>query len=102
MQSVFVDTTNFVARPALRPASQTLHVVERFQRVDENTLHYSFTVEDPSIWSAPWSGEYVWPSSSDRLYEYACHEGNYALGNIMRGARLLEDDWRTDAAGSSD
>ena len=100
--TLVVDTTNFVARPALRPASENLHVVERFRRIDENNLHYSFTVEDPTIWTEPWSGEYLWPSSSDRAYEYACHEGNYALGNIMRGARLLEDDWRMEAGGNTD
>ena len=99
--TLVVDTTNFVARPALRPASENLHVVERFRRIDENNLHYSFTVEDPTIWTEPWSGEYVWPSSSNRAYEYACHEGNYALGNIMRGARLLERDWRAAAAGGN-
>ena len=44
------------------------------------------------MWLEPWTGEYVWGSSDARVYEYACHEGNYAMGNIMRGARLLEQD----------
>ena len=51
--TLVVDTTNFVARPALRPASENLHVVERFRRIDENNLHYSFTVEAPTIWTEP-------------------------------------------------
>ena len=51
---------------------------------------YNFKVEDKTVWTAPWSGEYVWKASDERVFEYACHEGNYALGNIMRGARLLE------------
>ena len=91
--TLVIDTTNFNDTPALIPASRDLHVVERLRRIDGGHLHYSFTVEDPNIWTAPWSGEYIWPASDSRLYEYACHEGNYALGNIMRGARLLESEW---------
>ena len=96
--TLVVDTTNFASRPALRPASEKLHVVERFTRLETDLL-YSFTVEDPTIWTEPWSGEYLWPGSDDRLFEYACHEGNYALGNIMRGARLLEADLLEQAGG---
>ena len=55
-------------------------------------MHYRFIVEDSTIWTEPWGGEYVWPPSDGKLYEYACHEGNYALGNIMRGARALENE----------
>lgn len=78
-------TINFVT-------SADLHVVERFTRTDADTLLYQFTVDDPETWTTPWSGEYPWPSSDDKLHEYACHEANYALGNIMRGARLAEQD----------
>lgn len=87
--TLVVDTTNFREEPGLFMASRDLHVVERFSRIDDNTLRYSFTVNDPN-WSEPWSGEYPWPASDDKVYEYACHEGNYALGGILRGARLLE------------
>ena len=90
--TLVVDTTNFKARTALYLASETLHVVERFRRIDEKTLHYSFTVEDPAIWTGSWSGEYPWPATDDPVYEYACHEGNYAMGNILRGARILENE----------
>jgi len=90
--TLVVDTTNFTSSPALRLATENLHVVERFRRTDDNTLHYSFTVEDPTIWEGPWSGEYPWPATNDSVFEYACHEGNYALGNILRGARLLEGE----------
>ena len=72
-------------------ASEDLHVVERFSRMDEDTLLYQFTVDDPT-WTAPWRGEYPWPASKDKVYEYACHEGNYALGGILRGARVLEEE----------
>ena len=92
--TLVVDTTNFSDKPGLRQASRNLHVVERFTRVDDETLLYQFTVDDPTVWIAPWSGEYVWPASDDRVYEYACHEANYALGGILRGARLLEAEAR--------
>jgi hypothetical protein len=85
-----VDTTNFGKTPALFSASENLHVVERFTRVSENILLYQFTVEDPTVWTAPWSGEYPWVLTDDRLYEYACHEANYSFGGILRGARMLE------------
>ena len=99
--TLVVDTTNFRAKSGLYlyGATADLHVVERFRRLDENTLHYSFTVEDPGAWDAPWSGEYPWPATDTSVYEYACHEANYALGNIMRGARLLEADYEQAIAG---
>ncbi|MGE0625868.1 MAG: hypothetical protein AB7I04_19645 [Pseudomonadales bacterium] len=56
----------------------------------------SFTVEDPNTWTAPWSGEYPWPATQDRLYEYACHEGNYAMEGMLRGARILEAEALAD------
>ncbi len=90
--TLVVDTTNFKGAGGFFGNSETLHVVERFTRWDENTLHYEFTVEDPSRWIGPWKGDFTWPTSDGRVYEYACHEGNYALGNIMRGARLLEKE----------
>ena len=90
--TLVVDTTNFTDKTRFRQSSEKLHVVERFTRIDANTLRYRFTVEDPSTWVSAWSGEAVWPATNDRLYEYACHEGNYALGNILRGARLRETD----------
>ena len=88
--TLVVDTTNFKHTPALTYASRDLHVVERFTRIDENTLLYQFTVDDPTIWTAPWSGEYVWPATDSRVYEYACHEANYSFMGIMRGARVME------------
>ena len=87
--TLVVDTTNFTDNPAIR-ASRDLHVVERFERIDEDTLRYRFTVEDPNVWTGSWSGEYPWPASENRVYEYACHEGNYAMEGILKGARLLE------------
>ena len=90
--TLVVDTTNFTDRPALGGATRDLHVVERFSRIDEDTLLYQFTVEDPNVWTVPWSGEYTWRATDQRVYEYACHEGNYSFGGILRGARILEEE----------
>lgn len=88
--TLVVDTTNFNDTPALSGASRNLHVVERFSWTAEGALLYQFTVEDPTVWTAPWSGEYVWPPTDSRAYEYACHEANYSFRGILRGARVLE------------
>ena len=60
--------------------------------MDNGDLLYNFTVNDETRWRAPITGEYVWRRSEDRVYEYACHEGNHAMGGVMRGARVLERD----------
>ena len=62
-------------------------VIERFSRVGEKALLYRFTIEDPATWERPWTGEFTWPATDQPIYEYACHEANYALENILRGAR---------------
>ena len=92
--TLVVETTNFRERPAFAQGSENMRVTERFARIDADTLLYNFTVEDSTVWSAPFTGEYVWPRSDNKMFEYACHEGNYALEGIMRGARLLEADFR--------
>jgi hypothetical protein len=100
--TLVVDTTNFRRESAPgRGGSENAHVIERFTRLADGNVLYRFTVEDPSVWTAPWTGEYVWRASNERVYEYACHEGNYALGNIMRGARLLEKDALQSKSGAS-
>jgi hypothetical protein len=88
--TLVVDTTNFTDQTRFRGSTPDLHVVERFTRVDAGTLKYRFTIEDPATWPRAWTGEYTWPATGERIFEYACHEGNYALGNILRGARLRE------------
>jgi hypothetical protein len=90
--TLVIDTTNFTDKTRFRGSSPDLHVVERITRSGPNTLRYRFTIDDPKTWTRPWTGEYTWPATSERIYEYACHEGNYALGNILRGARLKEAD----------
>ncbi|HKV05531.1 MAG TPA: hypothetical protein VJO53_10545 [Candidatus Acidoferrales bacterium] len=85
--TLVVDTTNFNDKTRFEGATENVHVVERFTRVDDHTLLYRFTVDDPATFSKPWTGEYSWPATKGQIYEYACHEGNYALGDILRGAR---------------
>ena len=88
--TLVVETTNFLSAPGV--PREGLRVVEHFSPVDENGLLYAFTVEDPDYESS-YSGELLWPKTRQRAYEYACHEGNYAMGNMLRGARLLEKEW---------
>jgi len=88
--TLVVDTTNFTDKTRFRGSTPNLHIVERFTRVDARNLLYRFTIEDPETWTRAWTGEYTWPATDELLYEYACHEGNYALGNILRGARVKE------------
>jgi len=90
--TLVVDTTNFTAKTQFRGSSENLHVVERFTRTGPKTLLYRFTVEDPSTWDRSWTGEYPWNATDEKLYEYACHEGNYSLGGMLRGARQKEAD----------
>jgi hypothetical protein len=88
--TLVVETTNFTDKTRYRGATPDLKVTERFTRVDAKNLKYRFTIEDPATWSKPWTGEYTWPSTTERIFEYACHEGNYAMENILKGARLRE------------
>jgi hypothetical protein len=88
--TLVIDTTNFTDKTRFHGATENLHVVERLSRLDANTLLYRFTVDDPDTWDRSWSGETVWPVTNQPIYEYACHKGNYALGDVMRGARRLE------------
>jgi hypothetical protein len=89
--ALVIETTNFHPQSSQgRGGSENLTVIERFTRLENGQVLYRFTVDDPTVWTAPWTGEYVWRATEGRVYEYACHEGNYSFGNIMRGARLLE------------
>jgi hypothetical protein len=90
--TLVVDTTNFTNKTQFRGSGENLHVVERFTRVSPKTLLYRFTVEDPSTWDRPWTGEYPWNATNEKIYEYACHEGNYSLPGMLRGARQRETD----------
>ena len=88
--TLVVDTSNFNEKTRFRGSTENLHVTERFTRTDARTLLYQFTIEDPATWERPWKGEYSWPVTDKPMYEYACHEANYALSGILSGARLRE------------
>ena len=93
--TLVVDTTNFREHTGLYGGDENLHLVEHFSQLDNGDLLYRFTVDDPTAWTGPWTGEYAWRKSAKKVYEYACHEGNYAMGNILRGARLLESEFES-------
>ncbi len=95
--TLVVETTNFkdlgTAHPApnmelLEALGPNLHLIERFSRIDANTLLYQFTIDDSTAWTEPWSAEMTMTRSDQALYEYACHEGNYGLFNILAGAQV--------------
>ena len=88
--TLVIDTTNFTSKTQFQGSGDQLHVVERISRVDANTLLYRFIIEDPTTWDRPWTGEYPWNASKERIFEYACHEGNYSLAGMLRGARAKE------------
>ena len=88
-ETLIVDTANF--NPSVfRGASASLHLTERFKRVDVATLLYEFTVDDPVTWTRPWTVQFPMTRSREPIFEYACHEGNYSLPNILAGARAAE------------
>ena len=90
--TLVVDTTNFTTETKFMGASENLHVVERFKPIDGSTFLYRATIEDPSVFSKPWVIEYPFARTPGPLYEWACHEGNYALPGILKGARKAEAD----------
>ena len=90
--TLVVETTNLNHSQAFRGIAPTdaLKVIERFTRVDEETILYEFTMDDPTTYTQPWGGEVPFTKFDQLLYEYACHEGNYSLSNILSGARYQE------------
>ncbi|MBM3772793.1 MAG: hypothetical protein FJW27_16175 [Acidimicrobiia bacterium] len=88
--TLVVETTNFSEKTAFQGATESLRVVERFTRVSADRIDYTFTVSDPATWTAPWTVELPMIRSEGPLHEYACHEGNYGLVNILRGARAAD------------
>jgi hypothetical protein len=85
-----VDTTNCSQEAGFRGASRDLHLIERFTRVDKDTLRYEFTVEDPATWTSTWSASIPMTKTDELMYEYACHEANYALAGVLKGARYQD------------
>jgi hypothetical protein len=85
--TLVVETTNFTDKTRFRGSGEGLKTTERFTLTEDGTILYRFTVEDPSTWEQAWTGEYPWNRSDEEIFEYACHEGNYALDTVLRGAR---------------
>jgi len=90
--TLVVETTNMRPEQNFRGASAGSKIVERFTRVGPNQIKYSFTVDDPQVYTAPYTGEVSLNATKGPLYEYACHEGNYALPGILAGARTEEKE----------
>ena len=86
--TLVIDTTNFSDKREWRGSTSGMHLVERLTRVDPKTIKYEFTVSDPTTWARPWSVEVPWPRIEPPLYEFACHEQNYGLMNVVKGAQI--------------
>ena len=87
-----VETTNFAELVSFRGSDSNLRVVERFTPDGPDALRYEFTIDDPTAFAHPWTGALTMTRTSDKMYEYACHEGNYGLMNILGAARAAERD----------
>ena len=94
--TLIVETTNFNNRQEFRGATEGLRLVERFTRVDAETIDYQFTASDSATWLKPWTAAVPLMKMSDHMYEYACHEGNYGMPSLLRGARA--DDHAAEQA----
>ena len=88
--TLVVDTTNYSPKSGFVGSTEGLHLVERFTRVSQNTLHYEVTLDDPATWIRPWTAMMPLRRTDDVIFEYACHEGNYSMVGILAGARAEE------------
>jgi hypothetical protein len=88
--TLIVDSTNFTAKNPFRGSDRNLHLIEQFTRIDPDTILYRFTVDDPTAFTRGWTGEVPMTRTPGPIYEYACHEGNYSMTNILSGARAEE------------
>jgi hypothetical protein len=88
--TLVVDTTNFSDKTRFRGSDEKLHLIERFTRVDPGTILYEFTVDDPTAFTKPWTAQIPMRKSEGPIFEYACHEGNYAMAGMLAGARADE------------
>jgi hypothetical protein len=88
--TLVVETTNFTAKKSYMGSSENMRLVERYRRVDATTMLYEYTVHDPTVFTKPWTVQLPMTRTDERIYEYACHEGNYAMGNMLRSSRAVE------------
>jgi hypothetical protein len=88
--TLVVDTVHFNDEVNFRGSSKNLHVIEKFTRTDANTMLYRATLDDPTTWTKPWTIEYPFSATRGPVFEYACHEGNYSIVDVLGGARKEE------------
>jgi hypothetical protein len=89
--TLVIDTVNFSEKVSVRGSDTRLHLVERITRLDADTIDYQFTVDDPTVWTSTWTARFPMHRSSGRLYEYACHEGNFrSVQGMLLGARAAD------------
>ena len=88
--TLVVDTTNFADKASFRGSTRGLHLVERFTRVNADTVKYEFTIDDPTTFTRQWTAAIPMARTDEQIYEYACHEGNYGMVNLLSGARVKE------------
>jgi hypothetical protein len=88
--TLVIETTNFTSKTAFRGSDENLRLLERFTRVSDDTLMYEFTVDDPTAFTKPWTVSIPLTRLDGQIYEYACHEGNYGMPGMLKGARTLE------------
>jgi hypothetical protein len=86
----FIDPSSFTPQTDYRGSGPGIHLIERFTRVDADSILYEYTVQDPTTWTRPWTAQFFLSKSPTPLYEYACHEGNYGMEGILSGARAAE------------
>ena len=96
--TLIVETTNFNGKNAFRGASENMKVIERFTRVADDVITYQFTVEDDATWARPWTAEMPMQKTEGPIFEFACHESNYGIANILAGARADEKRAAEEAA----
>ena len=88
--TLVVDTTNFTDQTSFHGSTASLHLVERFTRIDKDTIIYQFTADDPATWTRPWTAEITLTQIEGPILEFACHEGNQGIANTLSGARAAE------------
>jgi hypothetical protein len=89
--TLVVDTRHFSPNANFRGSTDTLHLIEKFARVADDTIEYTITIDDATVWSRPWTLMMPLKRTGELMFEFACHEGNYSLGGILSGARAQEE-----------
>ena len=94
-QTLVVDTINFTDKTSVRGSDENLHLIERFTRTSATEMEYRFTMDDPTIWTRPWTAAVPLTRTDGPMYEYACHEGNArSVEGMLRGARVQDTNPR--------